>query len=189
MKKKYRVVNTSTYTKKLILGSQTYQVAAKGSIDVELTEQEFQLARRSPDIIASEVDTTPTKIKQRNNKLNRDEHFEGRSGTIAPRGDHQHRPLYEHFMVEVFGLKSRIAELEARNAELEALFNAMHYEDVLRTIQTLNKRVNELEKRPVVVVNKDKIAASDLLNVDANPQESRRAVFEKIVEQNKKIRT
>jgi len=174
----------------LILGSQTHNVPAKGSIETTLTPQEFDLARRSADILISEVDTSPTKIKERNNKLNRNEHFQGYSSTVAPRGDEQRRPLYEHFMVEVFGLKSRIAELEARNAELEALLNSMHYEDMMRNVETLIKRVIELEKRPVQVVSgRSKVAASELLNVEANPQEANRSIFEKIVERNKELRT
>lgn len=190
MRKKYRVVNTSTYQKRLILGSQTHNVPAKGSIETELTQQEFDLARRSPDILISEIDTTPKKIKERNNKLNRNEHFQGYSSTVAPRGDEQRRPLYEHFMVEIFGLKSRIAQLEAKNAELEASLSAFDYDDLIGNYLALAKRVTELEKRPTVVVSStDKIAASELLNVDANPQENKRAVFEKIIEKNKKIRT
>jgi hypothetical protein len=186
-KKKYRIVNTSTYTKRLILGSQTEQVPAKGAVELELTEKEFALARRSPDILVSEVDTTPKKLKQRNNKLNRDEHFQGRSGTVAPRGDENHRPLYEHFMVEVFGLKSRIAVLEARNAELEAMMKSVNYDSIYAELQEqihlLQQKVNS-SWRPT-----GGLAPSELLNVDNNPQESRRAVFEKIVEKNKEIRT
>lgn len=182
MRKTYRVVNTASYTKRIILGSRTENVPAKSAIEIDLTEQEFFLARRSPDTLVSEVDNTPQKIQVDKAKLNQNEHYTGISGTIAPLGDEQQRPLYEHFMVEIFGLKSRIAQLEARNVELEAMIKACDYDGII-------KKLEELKKRSIQPsASFGKIASSELLNVRSNPKENNRAIFEKLVARNKEIR-
>ena len=199
--KTYRVVNTATYSKRLILGSRTEQVKAKGSIEVTLTPAEYNMARSHPDLLVSEVDLTPQQARIRNRNI--ELHFEGAAGTVAPPGERKDRPLYEHFMVELFGLKSKIASLERTNTQLEAK-NKQLEEDLKRlrditetesndlaiNIVRLEERIRNLEKRPVQVVQQGagQIAPSELLNVEANPQEANRAIFTKLVEQNKELR-
>ena len=62
--------------------------------------------------------------------------------------------------------------------------------DLAMNIVRLEKRISDLEKRPVQVVQQGagQIAPSELLNVEANPQEANRAIFTKLVEQNKELR-
>lgn len=188
--KVYRVVNTSTYSKRLILGSRTEQVKAKDSIEVALSPAELDLAKHSPDILVSEVDATPQQIRLKSRGLNLPEHFHGASGTVAPKGQEKQRPLYEHFMVELFGLKSRIASLEAKNAALEAIVSH-ETGDLAENIMVLIKRVSELENRPLQIVQSSSanVAPSELLNVEANPQEANREIFKKLVDQNKELRS
>ena len=89
--KTYRVANTSTYPKRLILGSRTELVQSKGSIEVTLTPAEYNLARSHPDMLVSEVDLTPRQAQLRNRNI--ELHFEGASGTVAPSGEKKDRPL------------------------------------------------------------------------------------------------
>lgn len=198
--KTYRVVNTSTYSKRLILGSRTELVTAKGYIDLELTLQEFALAKRSPDILVSEVDKSSQNTSPTSRSLNKDEFYRGVSGTVAPGGEKKYRPLYEQMAVDIFGLKSRITQLEVRNAELEAMIKACDYDELIENIQNrldeIEDKFNEQDYQSLIdrtlkaleYKSSNRIAPSELLNVDANPRETNRNIFEKIVNKNKTIR-
>jgi hypothetical protein len=187
----YRVANLSTYNKRLILGSRSEMVKAKEYIDLELTPQELSLAKRSPEIIVSEIDVSLQHVRAVGSRSNKDEFYQGTKSTIAPEGERKQRPLYEHMMVEIFGLKSRIVQLETKNAELEAMVKACSYDEIFHNMWSrMDSLEKKLENKPVEHVERvyGAFAPSKLLNVDANPQESNRAIFEKIVDNNKELR-
>ena len=105
--KKYTVANNSYYNKRLIFGRRTEVIPAKSSVQLSLTPQEVNIAKKSDDIIVSEPvgmsEHVNTSVSMPEPSLN-----EGKS-----------RPLYEHLMVEIFQLKSIVSRLESRLNALE----------------------------------------------------------------------
>ena len=105
--KKYRVANNSHYNKRLIFGRRTELIQAKSSVELSLTPQEVNIAKRSEDIIVSEA-------------TGMSEHVKDTMMIPEPSPtENKSRPLYEHLMVEIFQLKSVVARLEARLNSLE----------------------------------------------------------------------
>ena len=191
----YRVVNLSNYPKRLIFGNRSELVQGKQSFDTELTSQELKMVRKSRDFLASPVDQNFFKVSR---QLPNPEEYQGQKETITPPGEENQRPLYEQLFVELFGIKSRQANTEASVAQIEANMvddrsasmgvSLEMFMEMGQRIQELELEIAELKNGAAPVLRERMIAPSEMLNVDANPQETKRGMFEKIVNKNKELR-
>jgi hypothetical protein len=199
--KLYRIVNTATYPKRLILDNHFQILKGKNSIDLECSEEEANRLHRSPELLISEVakpkNYADCRRSARTMELQNPDFYTGRSATVSP--PTEPRPLYEELFIDLFGLKNRMNALEAGMAIIRANLSQDRGSDNLLGLMTavadIQARIVDLEKHEhwdggSTRENSSlaRSAASELLNVDPNPKEARRALFQKVVDSNKKLR-
>jgi len=157
------LTNTSSRTK--VLPTTGKLISPKDALKLEVTEEEFDLLQKTADLkikVISTGESTPRTIF-------------GEKLTIDKLNKKLER--LEESLAEIF---SRLAELETRTAH--TLYKNL---DSSLGLKILEQKVNYLldlaEEIP-------RTSVSEMLNVEATPQESKRALFEKVVEQNQEIR-